>query len=59
MHQSVVHSITLTMRESIYGFQNNTQNPFIKITVTGSQIHQQGSKHHRVRLGKLEGHVEE
>ncbi|KAH8898496.1 DNA polymerase delta catalytic subunit [Thozetella sp. PMI_491] len=34
MHQPVVHSITLTMRESIYGFQNNTQNPFIKITVT-------------------------
>ena len=34
MHQPVIHSVTLAMRESIYGFQNNTQNPFIKITVT-------------------------
>ena len=33
-HQPVVHSVTLTMRESIYGFQGNTQNPYIKISVT-------------------------
>lgn len=33
MHQPIIHSVQLTMRESIYGFQNNTQNPFIKITV--------------------------
>ncbi|KAK3325423.1 DNA polymerase family B-domain-containing protein [Apodospora peruviana] len=34
MHQSVIHSVTLTMRENIYGFQGNTQNPYIKVTVT-------------------------
>lgn len=33
-HQSVIHSVQMVMRESIYGFQNNTQNPFLKITVT-------------------------
>jgi len=33
-HQPVVHSVTLMMRESIYGFQGNTQNPYIKISVT-------------------------
>ena len=32
--QPVIYSVQLTMRESIYGFQNNTQTPFIKITVT-------------------------
>lgn len=34
MQQQAIHSVTLTMRESIYGFQGNTQNPYIKITVT-------------------------
>ncbi|ROW15394.1 hypothetical protein VPNG_02415 [Cytospora leucostoma] len=33
-HQQVIHSVQMTMRENIYGFQNNTQNPFLKITVT-------------------------
>ena len=33
-HQPVIHSIQMTMRENIYGFQNNTQNPYLKITVT-------------------------
>ncbi|KIH87952.1 DNA polymerase delta subunit 1 [Sporothrix brasiliensis 5110] len=33
-HQPVIYSVQMTMRESIYGFQNNTQNPFLKITVT-------------------------
>lgn len=33
-HQPVIHSVTLTMRENIYGFQGNVQNPYIKITVT-------------------------
>lgn len=32
-HGPVIHSISLTMRENIYGFQGNTQNPFIKISV--------------------------
>jgi DNA polymerase delta subunit 1 len=34
MHQPAIHSVVLTMRENIYGFQGNIQNPFIKITVT-------------------------
>ncbi|KKY34402.1 putative dna polymerase delta catalytic subunit [Diaporthe ampelina] len=33
-HQTVIHSVQMLMRENIYGFQNNTQNPFLKITVT-------------------------
>ncbi|KAL5889757.1 DNA-directed DNA polymerase delta [Pyricularia oryzae] len=33
-HQPAIHSVQMTMRENIYGFQNNTQNPFLKITVT-------------------------
>ncbi|KAK3328405.1 DNA polymerase family B-domain-containing protein [Cercophora scortea] len=33
MHQRVIHSVSLTMRENIYKFQGNTQNPYIKVTV--------------------------
>lgn len=33
-HQTVIHDVHMVMRENIYGFQNNTQNPFLKITVT-------------------------
>lgn len=33
-HQTVIHIVQMVMRENIYGFQNNTQNPFLKITVT-------------------------
>jgi DNA polymerase delta subunit 1 len=33
-HQPVIHSVQMAMRESIFGFQNNTQNPYLKITVT-------------------------
>ncbi|KAH8908596.1 hypothetical protein BR93DRAFT_491943 [Coniochaeta sp. PMI_546] len=33
-HAPVIHSVQFTMRESIYGFQNNIQNPYLKITVT-------------------------
>ncbi|KAK0739855.1 DNA polymerase family B-domain-containing protein [Apiosordaria backusii] len=33
-YQQMIHSVTLTMRENIYGFQGNVQNPYIKITVT-------------------------
>ncbi|KAK3374063.1 DNA polymerase family B-domain-containing protein [Lasiosphaeria ovina] len=34
MHQTVIHNVTLTMRENIFGFQGNTQNPYLKISVT-------------------------
>jgi DNA polymerase delta subunit 1 len=30
----VIHSVTMVMRENIYGFQGNTQSPYLKITVT-------------------------
>lgn len=33
-HQPVIHHVDMVMRENILGFQNNTQNPFLKITVT-------------------------
>lgn len=33
-HQPAIHSITLTMRENIYGFQGNVQSPYLKVTVT-------------------------
>lgn len=32
-HQPVIHSITMSPRESMYGFNGNKQNPFLKITV--------------------------
>lgn len=32
-HQPVIDDVQMLMRENIYGFQNNTQNPFLKITV--------------------------
>lgn len=34
MHQPVIHSVGLVMRENLYGFSGNQQNPYIKITVT-------------------------
>lgn len=33
-HQTVIHKVEFVMRENIYGFQNNMQNPFLKVTVT-------------------------
>ncbi|KAK3499558.1 DNA polymerase family B-domain-containing protein [Neurospora hispaniola] len=33
MPTPAIHSVTLTMRENMYGFQGNTQNPYIKVTV--------------------------
>ncbi|KAI1338971.1 DNA polymerase family B-domain-containing protein [Xylariaceae sp. FL0016] len=33
-HQPAIHSTSIVLRESIYGFQGNTQSPYIKITVT-------------------------
>jgi hypothetical protein len=32
--QPVVQSVQMVMRESLYGFQGNQQNPYLKITVT-------------------------
>ncbi|KAF8848194.1 hypothetical protein BDZ45DRAFT_810963 [Acephala macrosclerotiorum] len=34
MHQPVIHTVGLVMRENLYGFQGNQQSPYIKITVT-------------------------
>lgn len=33
-HQPAIHSITLDLKEDIYGFQGNTRSPYIRITVT-------------------------
>lgn len=33
-HQPAVHSVQLSMKENIYGFQGNVKSPYIKITVT-------------------------
>ncbi|KAI8630165.1 DNA polymerase delta catalytic subunit [Xylariaceae sp. FL1651] len=33
-HQPVIYSCQVVLRESIYGFQGNTQSPYIKVTVT-------------------------
>jgi len=33
-HQPAIHTVQMVMRENIYGFQGNQQNPFLKITVT-------------------------
>jgi DNA polymerase delta subunit 1 len=32
--QQVVHSVGITMRENLYGFQGNQKSPYLKITVT-------------------------
>ncbi|KAL1649133.1 DNA-directed DNA polymerase delta [Diplodia intermedia] len=33
-HQPAIHSVQMTMRESIYGFQGNQKSPYLKISVT-------------------------
>jgi DNA polymerase delta subunit 1 len=33
-HAPSIHSVQLVLRENLYGFQGNQQNPYIKITVT-------------------------
>ncbi|KAI0014826.1 DNA polymerase delta catalytic subunit [Xylariomycetidae sp. FL0641] len=33
-HQQVIFSCNIVLRENIYGFQGNTQSPYIKVTVT-------------------------
>lgn len=33
-HQPAIHTVQMVMRENLYGFQGNQQNPYIKITVT-------------------------
>jgi DNA polymerase delta subunit 1 len=33
-HEPCIHMIQMVMREDLYGFQGNQQNPYLKITVT-------------------------
>jgi DNA polymerase delta subunit 1 len=33
-HQPAIHSVQMVLRENLYGFQGNQQNPYLKITVT-------------------------
>ena len=37
-HQPVIHSVTLTMKENIYGFQGNVKSPYLKITVVDHKM---------------------
>lgn len=37
-HEPVIDNVQMLMRENIYGFQNNTQNPFLKISVTNPKF---------------------
>jgi DNA polymerase delta subunit 1 len=37
-HKPVIESVQFTMRESIYGFQNNIKNPYLKITLTDPRL---------------------
>lgn len=43
-----IHSVQMVMRENLYGFQGNVQNPYLKITVTDP-------KHISKVRSKLEG----
>ncbi|CAD6589997.1 MAG: DNA-directed DNA polymerase delta [Alectoria sarmentosa] len=33
-HQPVIHSVQMSMRENLFGFQGNQKSPYLKITVT-------------------------
>jgi DNA polymerase delta subunit 1 len=33
-HQPAIHSVQMVMRENLYGFSGNQQNPYLKITVS-------------------------
>lgn len=33
-HQSAIHSVQMSMRENLFGFQGNQKSPYLKITVT-------------------------
>jgi DNA polymerase delta subunit 1 len=33
-HQPAIHSVGIVLRENLYGYQGNQQNPYLKITVT-------------------------
>ena len=33
-HQPAIHSVQMVLRENLYGFQGNQQNPYLKITVS-------------------------
>ena len=32
--ETVIHSVNIVLRENLYGFQGNTQSPYLKITVS-------------------------
>lgn len=37
-HQPVIYSVSLVMRENIYGFRGNVQSPYLKITVNDPKV---------------------
>jgi DNA polymerase delta subunit 1 len=34
LHSAAVHSVQMTMKENLYGFQGNQKSPYLKISVT-------------------------
>lgn len=34
MHQPVIASVRMVMKENIYGFQGNTKSPYLRVAVT-------------------------
>jgi len=47
-HQPAIHSIRIVLRENLYHFSGNQQNPYIKITVTDPKF-----------ISKVRGTIEE
>jgi DNA polymerase delta subunit 1 len=38
IHAPAVHSVEMTMKENLYGFQGNQKSPYLKITVTDPKV---------------------
>lgn len=38
VHGPTVHSVQMTMKENLYGFQGNQKSPYLKITVTDPKL---------------------
>ncbi|KAF2201011.1 catalytic subunit DNA polymeras-like protein delta [Delitschia confertaspora ATCC 74209] len=49
LYSAAVHSVQMTMKENLYGFQGNQKSPYLKITVTDPKII------NRVRMTIMDG----
>jgi DNA polymerase delta subunit 1 len=50
-HQPAIHSIQMVMRENLYGFSGNVQNPYLKITVTDPKFINEAQSKTEMRIG--------